>query len=51
MIPPTKKLQTHEYSRYKQENFKNPTDTGGFKIDTLGTNASKTFNALVSGKK
>ena len=51
---PAKKMragQEKEYSRYKQEDFKNPIDTGGFKIDTLGTNASKSFNALVGGKK
>ena len=50
---PAKKMRPgeKEYSRYQQEDFKNPIDTGGFKIDTLGTNASKSFNALVGGKK
>ena len=47
---PPKKMPRNDYSRYEQENF-NKSQTGGFQIDTLGTNASKSFNSLVAGKK
>jgi len=43
-------MPRNDYSRYEQENF-NKSQTGGFQIDTLGTNASKSFNSLVAGKK
>ena len=38
------------YSRYEQEGLKGKT-TGGFQINTLGSNTDHSLNALVSGVK
>ena len=55
MIPASKrdnrKGEDIVYSRYNQEEFKARDTTGGFQIDTLGTNTSHSLNALVAGGK
>lgn len=55
MIPSNRKdlrkAADEGYSRYDQEKFKTREITGGFQIDTLGTNAMQSLNALVAGGK
>lgn len=55
MIPPNRKdprKNEEGYSRYEQERFKRSVNTGGFQINTIGTNAMLSLNALVaSGKR
>ena len=54
MIPNRKDPRKTEegYSRYEQERFKRNENTGSFQINTIGTNAMLSLNALVaSGKR
>ena len=53
MIPNRKDPRKDEqYSRFNQEKLKGRNYyTGGFQIDTLGTNASQSLSALVAGGK